>query len=103
MRVYEFLSPGAENAVSKVELMAALGLSDRELRRQVARERRLGFPILTSVEFGGYFAPSCPADITNFVRSMRHRARETAAIADAIELTLLDAMGQVTLGGWFDG
>ena len=101
MRIYDFLSPGAENAVSKVELMAVLGLSDRELRRQVARERKQGFPILTSVECSGYYAPSCPADVTHFVRSMRRRARETAAIADALELTLLDAIGQTAVEGWW--
>lgn len=97
------LHTGVENAIPKQAIMAATGLTDRELRRQVAKERRDGFPILTNMEGGGLYRPSCPAETEIFVRSMRRRAREIAVVARAVERTLMQDLGQNEIVGWWDG
>lgn len=96
--IFELLPTGSENAVGKPFLMAITGLSDRALRLQVARERLEGNPILTSTETAGYYRPSCPQEAERFVRSMRNRARETAAIADAVEKSVHEIGGGVLDG-----
>ena len=53
-RVSDLLLHGAENAVPRRDLMALTGCTDRELRRLIEAERRLGTPILSDC-IGGYF------------------------------------------------
>lgn len=102
--IYELLDWGAENALSRRDLVAITGLTDREVRRVVARERKRGLPIVTNTERGGgYYLPEGPEELARFIRSLRHRAVETAAAAAAMEATLMEALGQETIGGWFDG
>lgn len=101
--IYELLPVGAENATPKQAIMAATALTDRALRLNVARERASGKPILTNTEGGGYYRPSCPAETEAFVRSMRRRAKETAAVARAVERTLMTELGQEEIAGWWDG
>ena len=103
LMVFELLATGVENATPKQTIMTITGLADRDLRRQVAKERRDGNPILTNVEGGGYYRPSCPAETEAFVRSMRRRAKETAAVARAVERTLMMELGQEEIAGWWDG
>lgn len=98
--IHELLLPGVENAIPKKRLVALTALTDRELRKQVAKERRDGRPILTNTESGGFYLPSCPAETMAFVRSMRRRAKETAAIARAVERTLMQETGQQEMAGW---
>lgn len=83
-RIADLLHPGAENAVPRRDLMALTGLSDRELRRQIETERRLGTPILSDC-IGGYFLPGSQPEKDRCVRSLRRRAKEIEATATAIE------------------
>ena len=83
--------------------MAATGLTDREGRRQVAKERMAGKPILTNVESGGYYLPAHVAETEAFVASMRRRAKVTAQIARSVERTLMQGLGQQEIAGWYDG
>lgn len=99
-KLVDMIPIGAENAISKVALIEATGLRDRELRLRVAYERRRGELILTDCSNGGYFRPVSTADTLRFIQSMRHRAKETNLIADAIEASLLNEVGQMQLGGW---
>lgn len=99
MRIFDFVPEGAENAISRQDLMLATGLSDRELRHKVHLERRTGYQILTNCETSGYYRPTNPEDSMRFVRSMRHRAAETSAVADAIEASVMEEIGQTKIGG----
>lgn len=83
-RVADLLHPGAGNAISRRELMALTGLSDRELRLMIEAERRQGIPILSD-NIHGYFLPGDSAERDRCVRSLRRRAGEIEATAAAIE------------------
>lgn len=83
-RIADFLHPGAENAISRRDLIALTGLSDRELRLIIEAERRQGIPILSD-NIHGYFLPVDSAERDRCVRSLRRRAGEIEATAAAIE------------------
>lgn len=78
------LLPGAGNAVPLRQLAAWTGLDEREVRRAIQRERLAGVPILADNRTG-YFLPACEDERAGCVRSMRHRAGQILATADAIE------------------
>ena len=82
--VADLLLCGAENAVSRRDLMALTGYKDRELRLLIEAERRQGIPILSDC-VGGYLLPASEAERQQCVRSLRRRAKEIEATAAAIE------------------
>ena len=84
LRIADFLHPGSENAVTRRQLMAMTGLSDRALRLIIQQERLEGCPILSD-NVRGYFLPGDQAERDRCVRSLRSRAREIQRTADAIE------------------
>lgn len=83
-RIADFLHPGAENAISRRELMSMTGFSDRELRLKIGAERRQGVPILSDC-VGGYFLPGAKSERDRCVKSLRRRAGEIMETAAAIE------------------
>ena len=83
-RIADLLHPGAENAISRRDLMALTGLSDRELRLMIESEQRQGIPILSD-NIHGYFLPGDSAERDRCVRSLRRRAGEIMETAAAIE------------------
>lgn len=97
--ILDLIPVGAENAVSRRDLCAITGLEDRALRQLVHRERKAGHQILTNMESGGYYRPKHSQDTVRFIRSMRRRATETLAVADAVERALMDETGQIRIGG----
>ena len=84
LRISDLLLTGAENAVSRRDLMALTGLPDRELRLKIEEERRQGIPILSNC-VSGYYLPGDQAERDRCVRSLRSRAAEIMATAAAIE------------------
>lgn len=98
MRIYDLI-PTAPASITKAELMAITGLDERSVRQQVHRERRAGYHILTSSTSSGYYRPQNTSDVEGFVKSMRHRAAETVAVADAMEDSLMREVGQTKLEG----
>ncbi|MGN0453091.1 MAG: hypothetical protein ACI4GZ_04735 [Ruminococcus sp.] len=85
-RIFELLPEGQENAISRRDLAAITGLNDRELRREIASERREGALILSSTdsEHSGYFRPASANELRRFVASMTRRGKATfAAVAQA--------------------
>ena len=58
-------------------------LSEREVRAAIQHERLNGVPILSDNQ-NGYFLPGDQKEIDCFLRSMRHRAKEILAVADAV-------------------
>lgn len=92
--IWPLLGVGMANAISREVLAVVLGVTEREVRRLVSRERKAGLPIISSAEHAGYYRPASPGDIERFARSMRSRARETLAVADAARRALDAAVGQ---------
>lgn len=87
--IYDLLPVGAENAISRRELSALTGIEDRQLRRQIAQERRAGALILSSSESnGGYYRAASRAELQRYVRSMQSRSREILAVIRAAEEAL---------------
>ncbi len=86
--ISQLLLRGVENAVSRRDLMALTGYSDRSLRLLIETERRQGIPILSDNQHG-YFLPENQGEIDCCVRSLRSRAAEIEATATAIEKAVL--------------
>lgn len=87
--IYDLLPIGAENAVSRRELSALTGIEDRQLRRQIAKERRAGALILSSSEInGGYYRAASREELQRYVRSMQSRCREILAVIRTAEEAL---------------
>ena len=99
MKLIDMIPVGENKAISKADLMVITGLSDRALRKQVNQERRMGHQILTNCDSGGYYRPEHSCDTEKFIHSMRRRAAETAAVADALEAALDEESGQGRIGG----
>ena len=101
--VFDLIPIGAANAMPRAQLCKITGLEDRALRLLVHRERRAGHQILTNTEGGGYYRPEDTRDTVHFISSMRRRAAETLAVADAVERSLLNECGQEQIEGWSPG
>lgn len=94
MSIYDLLPEGQENAISRRDLIALTGMSDRALRKAIASERRAGALILSSVEYGssGYFRPSQgnAGELRRYIASMTSRGRETFAVLKAAKAALAE-------------
>ncbi len=84
MKIADFLSHGPENGQTITDLEKLTDWKSREIRRQIERERRSGTLIISDNK-NGYFLASDPAEVQQFTRSMRHRAREILRTVRAIE------------------
>ena len=82
--VVELLSYGQQNAIPRRELESLTGWSGRMVRLMIEKERRAGIPILTD-NANGYFLAENPAELEQFVQSMRNRAAEILKTAQAVE------------------
>ena len=87
--IFDLLPVGAENAVSRRELSALTGIEDRQLRRQIAKERRAGVLILSSSESnGGYYRAASREELQRYVRSMQSRSKEILTVIRTAEEAL---------------
>ena len=99
LSIFELLPTGEECAISRSELCAITGLNIRNLRALIHKERCDGLQILTNTRTGGYYKPGNTDETLHFIRSMRRRAAETSAVADAVERAMMDEAGQTRIGG----
>ncbi len=103
MSIYEILPEGHRNAISKRDLIALTGMSDRTLRRRIAAERRAGALILSSTESGshGYFRPEPgnAEELRRYVISMTRRGCETFAALSAARAALKEIESAAKGGG----
>ena len=89
--VYEKLKLGKAAALSTHELLRLTGLpSARALQAQIARERRRGFPILSTCGGrGGYFRPAPgragEQEILEFCKTVRSRSMNTMKLLRMFE------------------
>ena len=76
MDIETLLKYGRENAVSTKQLIALTGLTEREVRRQIALKRRQGALIVSTSVKGnsGYFLPETKAEIEKYVKTQNRRA-----------------------------
>lgn len=69
--VYELLPTGKNNAVRKEKLCAKLGINARTLRKYIMLERQNGAVILSNAKTGGYYIPSTPEELDEFVQMQK--------------------------------
>lgn len=84
LKISDFLSTGQVNAVNLHYLQGITGLPGREIRRMIQRERLRGVPICAD-NVAGYYLPANDFEKMRCARSMRHRAAEIDAAANAVE------------------
>ena len=82
--ISRLLSHGRENAIPLRHLTAMTKLDGRAVRAMIAAERLAGVPILSD-NSTGYYLPGDDAEKLQFIRSMKHRAKEIERAAEAIE------------------
>lgn len=96
--VSDLLPYGERNAVSRLALADATGLPERIVRLRINKLRLSGAPILSGN--AGYWLSANPHEIAAFARSMRHRASEVARVAEAMQRTADELIGQGRLEGF---
>lgn len=84
MTIANLLNYGQNGAIPLGHLCTITGLDSRTVRQMIASERLHGVPILSD-NVSGYFLPANDGEREQFVRSMRHRAKEIMRAADAVE------------------
>lgn len=82
--ISRLLMHGRANAVPLRHLAAATKIDGRTVRAMIAAERLAGVPILSD-NSTGYYLPGDDAEKVQFIRSMKHRAKEIERAAEAIE------------------
>ena len=82
--ISRLLSHGRENAIPLRHLTAMTKLDGRTVRAMITAERLAGVPILSD-NSTGYYLPGDDAEKLQFIRSMKHRAKEIERAAEAIE------------------
>lgn len=87
--IHDLLPVGAEYAISRRQLSVITGIPDRQLRRQIAQERRAGVLILSSTESnGGYYRAASREELQRYVRSMQSRSKEILTVIRTAEEAL---------------
>lgn len=82
-RISDFLNVGKTYAIPLHDLTAITGRNERDVRKQIETERRRGTPILSNSK-DGYWLGENQDEIAQFVRGMKHRARQIQLTADAV-------------------
>lgn len=96
LKIYDLLPEGKENAISTAELCGIVSVTPRELQKMIERERRYGALILSSTK-GGYFKSNDRAELSEFVRTLNNRARNTIASLQGAKDALDRLDGQITM------
>lgn len=93
--VVDFLKIGEENKISFEDLKRLTGCNnERELRRQIATERKSGHVILSSSD-GGYWLPSCSAEVERYIRYMTKEAKSILYMLNSARAYLKKEEGQI--------
>ena len=69
-----FIPEGKKNAISRSELAASAGYSDRTIRQIISQLREKGYLICSSSEGGGYFIATDPDEASEFYWQEKNRA-----------------------------
>lgn len=89
VRIADFLGYGQSSAIPLRHLKELAGLPGREVRRMIQAERLRGAPILSD-NISGYYLAADAQERERFIKSMRGRAAEIEAVADAVEKAVIN-------------
>lgn len=74
MNIVDYISPGKQNAVTREQLRLRTGLSDRKMRKLIAKARKDGAPIVNDQDGAGYYLSEEPGELERQLRSNTSRA-----------------------------
>lgn len=74
MKINDYIPVGKANAVTRAELVAQLGISDRGVRRLIAAARLQGVPIINAQDGRGYYISEDLAELRRQYATNQHRA-----------------------------
>ena len=96
-KILNILPEGKVNAISSEELVLILDLpSKRELQKQIAQERKAGALILSTTK-GGYYRSNDRKEISEFVRTVEKRAKNTINALKPARRYLKTVEGQMSM------
>ncbi|MFT3950642.1 MAG: hypothetical protein QM689_01540 [Oscillospiraceae bacterium] len=75
VNIIEYISTGAENAVTQAKLAAVLGVETRTVRQLIHKARCMGAVICSTPDerTGGYYLPASPEQAKPYVRFQQSR------------------------------
>lgn len=83
LHITDFLCAGQAHATPLRDLVSLTGQDGRTVRLEIELARRQGIPILSNSK-DGYWLGENKDEIAQFVRGMKHRARQIQLTADAV-------------------
>ena len=89
VKIADLLGHGQSAAGPLRHLKELAGLPGREVQRMIQSERLRGIPILSD-NISGYYLAADVQEQEKFIRSMRGRAAEIAAVAAAVEKAVIE-------------
>lgn len=94
--IYELLTEGEDNARTARHLADLLGCSQRDITKQIERERRAGYPICSSCrsETPGYYLPVNDKDLEQYCNSLKRRAIQIFKTRQALVAVLKQLQAQ---------
>lgn len=99
--IVEVIGVGKENAVTRANLAAKLGMPDRAVRKMIAEARDQGAVILNAQDGKGYYLSEDPVDIRRQYNTNRARAmsilRQQKHLSQKLEE--IERRDQLTLEG----
>lgn len=84
MQIEIYIPTGQANAISRRQLAIRAGLSDRDMRLQIAKARADGIPIINRQDGRGYYISDNPDEIERFSRQEYSRAVSISRAAAAL-------------------
>ena len=91
------LLEGEPNAQTAAEIASMLGITPREVTRQIEQARLMGEPICAGQ--AGYFLPTSVEELRRYARAFDRRLRHIKNTRAALEDMIIKASGQTTLEG----
>lgn len=89
IQIADFLGRGESEGILLRDLKELVHSPGRAVRKMIQAERLQGVAILSD-NIHGYYLPGNSQELKRFVRSMRGRAAEIEAVADAVEKAVVD-------------
>lgn len=93
MKLLDYIPIGRENAISMPDLSVSKGITPRECRRLVQREREKGAPICSDFERGGYFLPADKGEALRYYRAQLARIKTARAALNGVRAFLKGGVG----------
>ena len=83
--LYLLLRKGKTNAISRAELSAKTGLSDRNIRDNISKLRKQGIPVISNSDTKGYYIAETQEEFEHFIRENDKRAKDILYVSKQVK------------------